>query len=134
MAREVRDPRGKFNTLIVFNGHNNKVTSQFSSLYTEIGVTLRLHQRSVRVQWMVIKAETHSGESSESISGVLSHKRASVPLSTFPQGSVIIMKKRDRDIVRERGRLGSPIPDRSPAFMNSAAVVVYRRPVKGDIS
>lgn len=106
MAREFTVARGKFNTLIVFNGHNNKVISQFSSLYTEIG-TLRLHQRSVRVQWMVIKTETHSGESSESISGVLSHKRASVPFSTFPQGSAIIMKKRDREIVRGKGRLGS---------------------------
>ena len=83
---------------------------------------------------MVIKTETHSGESSESISGVLSHKRASVPFSTFPQGSAVIMKKRDREIVRGRGQLESPIPDRSPAFMSSAAVVVYRRSVKGDIS
>ena len=103
MAREFTDPRGKFNTFILFNGHDNKVTSQFSSLYTEIGVTLRLHQRSVHVQWMVIKTETHSGESSESISGVLSHKRASVPFSTFPPRLSDNMKKRDREIVRGRG-------------------------------
>lgn len=104
MAGEFTDPRGKLNTLILFNGHSNALTSQVSSLYPATAVAFRGHQGRVRVQWMVIKQKLPTGESSEGAqSGVLSHKWASVPFSTFPVGSGIIMKKRVREIVRGRG-------------------------------
>lgn len=75
MAGEFTDPRGKLNTLILFNGHSSKLTSQFSSLYPATGAAFRMHQGRVCVQWMVIKQKLPTGESSESAqSGVLSHK------------------------------------------------------------
>lgn len=66
MAGEFTDPRGKLNTLILFNGHSNELTSQFSSLYPVTAVAFKVHQGSVRVQWMVIKQKLPTGESSES--------------------------------------------------------------------
>lgn len=58
MTGEAIGSRREFITIILPNRHNIKTTFQILVFYSEVGISLSLHQRSFFLHWMLVNTET----------------------------------------------------------------------------